>query len=151
MIWFLFALVGALCNAGYIFTIKRLLKEIDLKLLAAGTNLTASILILFFSWLHGSPPIGGTFWIAAFATIVINIFAILLYFKALDSSDISLVMPMLCFTPSFLILTSYIILGEVPSLNGILGICMIVGGSLGLTLHIQGNSFRNTGKFSEEP
>jgi len=146
MIWFLFALGGALCNAGYSFAIKRLLKEIDLKLLVAGTNLTASILLLLFSWLHSFPPIGQTFWSAAFATILINILATLLYFKALDSSDLSLVMPMLCFTPSFLIFTSYIILGEVPSLYGILGICLIVGGSLGLTVHIQENPIKNSGE-----
>lgn len=91
MLWFLFALGGALFNAGYSLAIKRLLKEIDLKLLAAGTNLTASILLLLFSWLHGFPSIGQTFWSAASATILINIFATLLYFKALDSSDISLV------------------------------------------------------------
>lgn len=146
MLWFIFALGGALCNAGYSLAIKRLLKEIDLKLLVAGTNLTASILLLLFSWLYGFPSIGQTFWSAASATIAINIFATLLYFKALDSSDISLVMPMLCFTPTFLILTSYIILREVPTMYGILGICLIVGGSIGLTVHIQGNPFKNTGK-----
>lgn len=47
MLWFLFALGGAISNAGDSLTIKRHLKEIDLKLLAAGTNITASILLFF--------------------------------------------------------------------------------------------------------
>jgi drug/metabolite transporter (DMT)-like permease len=138
MIWFILALAGAVCNAGYSIAIKWLLKETDLLFLAAGTNLTASALLLLFSWVQGLPVIGETFWTAAAATIAINIVATVLYFKALEASDISLVTPMLSFTPAFLIITSFIILGEVPSMYGILGILLIVAGSLSLTLPAAG-------------
>lgn len=138
MIWFLLALAGAVCNAGYSIAIKWLLKETDLLVLAAGTNLTASAFLLLFSWVQGLPIIGEKFWTAAAATIAINIVATLLYFSALNASDISLVIPMLSFTPAFLILTSFIILAEVPSMYGILGILLIVIGSLSLTVPKKG-------------
>jgi len=52
-----------------------------------------------------------------------------LYMKALKYSDLSISVPMLTFTPLFLLVTSPIILGEFPSLLGLLGIFLIVSGS----------------------
>ena len=52
-----------------------------------------------------------------------------LYMKALRYSDLSISVPMLTFTPLFLLVTSPLILGEFPSLLGLLGIFLIVSGS----------------------
>lgn len=56
--------------------------------------------------------------------------AILAYFRALQVSPLSLCVPFLAFTPIFLIPTGYLILGELPTWGKIVGIVMVVGGSL---------------------
>ncbi|OGX33743.1 MAG: hypothetical protein A3C36_00565, partial [Omnitrophica WOR_2 bacterium RIFCSPHIGHO2_02_FULL_52_10] len=65
----------------------------------------------------------------------ILVFAWTLYFKAIQSSDLSITMPMLAFTPLFLLITSPLMLGEFPGLLGIAGILLIVGGSY--VMHFQ--------------
>ena len=64
----------------------------------------------------------------------------MLLFKAIKKEDLSLTVPIISFTPLFLIVTSWIILGEVPTSKGIIGIVLIVTGSY--ILNIKG-SFKN--------
>lgn len=72
-------------------------------------------------------------------TGLLNIIAVVFYYKALKSTDISLAVPMLFFTPIFLIVTSFIFLKELPSIFGISGILLIVIGSyiLNMTKNIR--------------
>ncbi len=55
--------------------------------------------------------------------------AILLYMEAIRVSPLSLTLPLLSFTPAFIILTGYLILGERPSWQGVSGILLVVAGS----------------------
>jgi len=55
--------------------------------------------------------------------------AILLYMEAIRISPLSLTLPFLSFTPAFIVLTGYIILGEKLSWQGIGGIGLVVLGS----------------------
>ena len=59
----------------------------------------------------------------------------------MESSDLSLSMPMLSFTPVFLIGTSYLLLHEVPSAAGVAGICIIVSGSYVLNISAEHEHF----------
>ncbi|MDY7000385.1 MAG: EamA family transporter [Thermodesulfobacteriota bacterium] len=77
----------------------------------------------------GIPEIKSGFWVALVMSGTFNTIAFLLYFKALQSSDLSLTIPMLTFTPLFMLITSPIIVGEFPSRMGLLGILLIVTGS----------------------
>lgn len=54
--------------------------------------------------------------------------------RALKTSPLSLTVPMLAFTPLFLLLTSPLILGELPSFSGLIGILMIVSGTYVLSI-----------------
>lgn len=56
--------------------------------------------------------------------------ATLLYFRALQTSPLSLCMPFIAFTPLFLIPTGYLLLGELPSSVKLLGVALVVIGSL---------------------
>jgi drug/metabolite transporter (DMT)-like permease len=56
--------------------------------------------------------------------------ATLLYFRALQVSPISLALPFIAFTPLFLIPTGYLMLGELPSWVKIIGVLLVVIGSL---------------------
>jgi len=77
----------------------------------------------------GIPALGPMFWPAAFGTTVILTISSVFYAKAIKSSELSLTVPMLTFTPIFLLVTSRIMLGESPRPSGLLGIVLIVTGS----------------------
>jgi uncharacterized membrane protein len=64
----------------------------------------------------------------------INLVATVLFYRALATTDLSLCIPMLAFTPVFLILTSFLILGELPSPAGVLGILLVTAGAYLLNL-----------------
>jgi drug/metabolite transporter (DMT)-like permease len=129
MFWALLAGIGACTNAAYFIANKRFLERIDPYVLAAAGFLATSFILLALSLLQGIPAIGPDFWFAALATTVLNILGTTLTFRALKSSDISLAIPMLSFTPLFLVGTAALLLGEIPSPAGCLGIIIIVAGS----------------------
>lgn len=80
------------------------------------------------------PAPDGTFYAAFLAALPLEIAAIVLYYKALRVSPLSLSLPFLSFTPVFLILFSSLILGEAVSATGALGIGLIALGGYGLNL-----------------
>lgn len=55
-----------------------------------------------------------------------------LYFRALQISDLSASVPFLAFTPVFLIPSGYVMLGELPPPIKLLGVALIVAGSLAM-------------------
>ena len=56
----------------------------------------------------------------------------LMFIKSVKLSDLSLVIPMLSFTPVFAVLSSAFVLGELPTLRQIIGIGVIVSGAFTL-------------------
>lgn len=81
------------------------------------------------------PPLDGTFWLATFCALPLEIIAVILYTTALKVSPISLTMPFLALTPLFLILTSHLIVGDPVSYVGGTGIFFMAVGSYILNLH----------------
>ncbi len=69
------------------------------------------------------------FYRAFFLALPLEIAAIILYVRALRLSPLSMTLPFLSFTPLFLIIVSYIILGEKVSYSGMMGVLLIVVGS----------------------
>jgi len=61
--------------------------------------------------------------------IPLELTAATLYLKAITISPMSLVTPFVAFTPVFLLLTSFIILGETVNLGGAIGILLIAIGA----------------------
>jgi drug/metabolite transporter (DMT)-like permease len=134
MLWIFLALLGAITNAGYFIIIKRSLASLDPNVLT-GIGFTCGGLILFtISAIRKFPVIGEDFYSAVAITAILNIISLSLIFKALSSSDLSLCIPMLSFTPVILTGTSFLLLHEVPSLFGFVGICIIVSGSYVLNI-----------------
>lgn len=76
------------------------------------------------------PPeaIQSQFWWALAARTCTDAAALILFFHALRTSDLSVAIPMISFTPAFLLLTSPLI-GEIIPPAGILGVCLIVIGA----------------------
>jgi drug/metabolite transporter (DMT)-like permease len=134
MPWFTFALAGALCQALYGLSVKVLLRTIRPYPLAGFSFLSASLVLFLVSLLIGIPTLGPGLLPAVAVTVGINILATVLFYRALATTDLSLCMPMLAFTPVFLILTSFLILGELPSPAGALGILLVTAGAYLLNL-----------------
>ena len=71
-----------------------------------------------------------TFFIYLTLNVLLITVVMWLYFRALQISPLSMCVPFLSFTPVFLIPSGYIILGELPAARKLLGVVLIVAGSL---------------------
>jgi drug/metabolite transporter (DMT)-like permease len=130
MLWVLLAIIGAISNAAYYIIVKSRITTRDPRILTALGFLFSGVLLLVISAARGFPVIGPDYYRA-----------VTLIFRAMESSDLSLSMPMLSFTPVFLVGTSYLLLHEMPSAAGILGICIIVSGSYVLNISAEHEHF----------
>jgi drug/metabolite transporter (DMT)-like permease len=86
--------------------------------------------LLFIPW----PRLDRTFFLSFAAAIPLEALAFISYMRAIKISPLSLTLPFLAFTPVFIILTGWIILGETVNLPGVLGILCIVIGAYFLNL-----------------
>jgi drug/metabolite transporter (DMT)-like permease len=134
MFWFLLALSGAISQAIYSLSIKVLIRKTPPFFLAGSTFLAASLVVFPVILVTGIPPLGPGLIPALAVTVTINCVATVLYYRALSTTDLSLCVPFLAFTPVFLILTSFIILGEIPSPAGAAGIFLVTAGAFLHTL-----------------
>jgi len=75
------------------------------------------------------PDLDEDFYRAFAIALPLETITVVLYIKALKLSPLSLTLPFLSLTPVFLIVNSYLILGEKVSLSGAAGILLIVIGS----------------------
>jgi uncharacterized membrane protein len=87
------------------------------------------------------PELNGTFYKALLAGGSLNAVSLLLYMRAIRISDLSVTIPMITFTPLFLLLTSPFMVGEYPSTLGVFGVLLIVFGSYMLNINQRGEGF----------
>lgn len=129
MTWAIFAILGALFDTTHYALIKRLLKDANQYVLGSGVFLSSFAIAFFVVLIRGFPEIGAGFYYSVLAAVILNLIAAILYYKALEITDLSLSIPMVSFTPIFLFFTSFILLRELPTLLGASGIVLIVIGS----------------------
>ncbi len=91
-----------------------------------------AILLLFFIRI---PDITPVFYPSAVLACTADVLGIVFMSRALRYSDMGRVVPLLSFTPVFLLATSFVLLGEIPSLPGVIGVLIVVSGSY--ILHIE--------------
>ncbi len=104
---------------------------------AWGMRFFATIILLPFAFLlrpHGF-PLDQWFWIATAGSVTINAVTSVLYMHAVQTSPLSLVLPIVTLSPVFLLLTSPLINHEMPSALGIFGIILTTCGTYALNLH----------------
>lgn len=70
------------------------------------------------------------YWMVALPSVLCNALANLLFVRALQLSDLSLTIPYLSLTPVLALLSSWLIVGEVPAAAGIVGVAVIAIGAL---------------------
>lgn len=81
------------------------------------------------------PQLDNTFFVATAFAIPIDLFALVLYQRAIRISPLSLTLPFLAFTPVFVVGTSFILLKEIPDRNSLIGISLVFLGVYLLHIH----------------
>ncbi len=134
MNWFPIALATALfASLSDAFT-KAYLRPLGTVQMAVGRVIAPILFLMPLLFFQTWPQLDGTFWKTLAVLLPLETTALLLYMEALKVSPLSLTVPFLAFTPAFMIMTGYLILGEKLSLSGITGIFLIVVGSYSLHL-----------------
>lgn len=129
MLWLLLALITAISESLSDVAKKTSVKASDDYVVTWSLNASTALLLLPFALLQGIPQFGDRFLFALIAGSLLNATSFLLYIKALRLSDLSKVIPLITFTPLFLLITSPILVGEFPNPWGIVGIVAIVVGA----------------------
>jgi drug/metabolite transporter (DMT)-like permease len=132
--WFFLALATALFTSFYDVIMKTVSKKVDSYLLVWSWVVFPLPFIILFLLKTGWPQISPGFYVALTASTVVLFFASIFYIKAIKSSPLSITMPMLTFTPLFLLVTSWVMLNERPRGIGLVGVLLIIAGSYVLNI-----------------
>ncbi len=141
MLWLVFAFLTAFFESMKDVFSKKSLKNIDEYVVAWSLRFFALLLLLPLLFFVEIPKIGEQFWFALFVSGILNSIATILYMKAIKFSELSLTVPMVAFTPLFLLITSPLILGEFPGVFGLAGVLLIVLGSYVLNIKEKRNGY----------
>lgn len=133
MLWFVFALLTAIFASLRDLVSKRALQRIGDEYIITWSSrflaLPFFLPLLFYQFFEQPPTwdsaLAGTIAVVLVLQVISNIF----YFRAIKLSDLSITVPMISFTPLFLLVTSPLIVGEYPGRWDIMGMLFIVGGS----------------------
>lgn len=131
--WVLFATLNPLSEGFRSLFIKKSSRTIDPLILSWGNYIIPIIVfipLIFFIDLKFSFQ----FVYAVVGSGIINVTAVILYMRAIAESEISQVMPIMSFTPLFLLITSPLMIGEFPNAIGLSGVLLVVIGSYLLNL-----------------
>ncbi|MBI5712340.1 MAG: DMT family transporter [Chloroflexi bacterium] len=128
--WILLALGAALLASFNPILYKRILKDADPLTVVWSVMLLSLPLLGFFTvtLTPQLPQLDGWFALGVIGSAGLNSVAHLASTKALKLADVSLVTPLLIFSPVFTVLISAIFLGELPSARGLLGVGFILSG-----------------------
>jgi drug/metabolite transporter (DMT)-like permease len=135
--WFTLSLLTALFSASEAALVKRVAGDRPpLEMVALPLAYSLPFFLLLWPMLPGSGVQPG-FWSSALVLLPLNLLGMTLSYQAIRISPLSLTMPFLAFTPLIILLTGFLVLGEMPSAWGAAGIVSIVAGSY--VLNLQGN------------
>ena len=141
MLWALLSILSGAFDAVAFASMKKL-GSLSTRLILIFRHLVALPFLLLGFFFYGVPNVSGGFYIVTFVNLAVFLAAIYLLIKSLRTSDLSMSIPMLNLTPTFLIMTSYIMIGEVPSLQGFIGIIVTIIGAYILNLrYVKGSIF----------
>lgn len=129
MTWLLFGLATALFEAIKDLFSKRALRLVDVHIVAFATPAFALPPLLYYAFRATWVLPDTTFFVLLFGVSLLHVVAITCYIRALHLSPLSLTLPMIAFTPLFMLFTSPLMIGEVPSTTGFLGVVLIVTGA----------------------
>ena len=127
--WIVLALITAFFTSFRDVLGRKTVKNVDPEIVAWGWMFFTLPFLYAFLFFEVVPPLGFSFWPYVAVVTVILTAASICFFRAIHVSEISISIPMLAFTPVFLLVTSPIMLGEFPRPAGLIGIFLIVFGA----------------------
>ena len=129
--WAVLALGAAVLTSFNPILYKRMLKDADsIVVVWAVILLSLPLLSVFtFALTPRLPTIDWLFVIGVFGSAGMNVMAHIASTRALKLADVSLVTPLLIFSPVFTLLISVIFLSEIPSAQGMLGVGLVLMGA----------------------
>lgn len=144
--WILLALLNPVSESFRSLFIKKASKDVDPLIISWANNvipvlLFPVILLIAVSYFGLTLEFNSKFLLGFTGSVTIQIINSILYMRAIAKGDISTVMPMLSFTPLFLLISSPILIGEFPNAMGLAGIVLVVAGSYVLNLDFKKMSF----------
>ncbi|WP_324719048.1 EamA family transporter [Salinimicrobium sp. HB62] len=129
MLGFLLAFGTAVSEALKDITSKHNLHHVDEYTAAFAMHLVQSLLLIPVVYFTGMEVLSTRFLWTLLASSLLQLTVILLYFKAIKRSEISVTLPLITLTPLFMLITSPIMVGEFPNALGLTGIVLIVIGT----------------------
>ena len=138
MLWLLLALLTAFAVASHDAWVKRFFAHMSAyEMSAVPMAYALPMIVLALLWTP-VPPLDTTFYWTFSLSLPLNGVSFLLYMLAIKISPLSLTLPYLAFTPTFIILTGFLFLGEMPNSWGISGILTTCVGCYVLNLEAGG-------------
>lgn len=98
-------------------------QKVGVEIMVIATMLGASVFSFISQFvLAGIPKISSGFWLPLFGAILVNLGIRYWELKALKTEDVSIVATIIGLTPVFVVVTSFFMLREFPTLYGLIGI-----------------------------
>ena len=141
MLWFIFAFLAAFFDSAKGVFSKKSVKNIDEYVVSWASRFFTLLFLLTAFLFIEIPETGDRYLIALLIGGGINAVTTVLVIKALKYSDLSVVAPIATFTPLFLLITSPLITGEIPTTFGLFGVLLIVFGSYMLNIKKRGDGY----------
>jgi drug/metabolite transporter (DMT)-like permease len=127
--WLPLTLLCAFSLASADALIKGALTDYSARELAFVRLTLSGLLVSPLLWGHSFSGLPLAFWLWVGAIVPIEILAMLFYNRAIRDYPLSQTLPYLAFTPVFVTLTGYLLLGESVSAQGLVGILLVVAGA----------------------
>jgi len=129
MSWIVYALITAFSIAtADAISKKAMIRSHEYVIAWVRQGYTLPFLAVVFFFIE-IPPLDNTFWLTLLVAVPLDVTAIILYVKAIRLSPLSLTIPFIALSPMFVIITAFVILGELPDISGLFGILLIVIGA----------------------
>lgn len=134
--WVFLALLAAFMESLKDLSSKASLRTISPQLAGLAASAVPIPMLLIFLLLSPAwPTLDSEFVLALLLSGSLNVLGMFHFMRALQESDLSLTIPLISFTPIFLLVTSPLLVGDIPTTQDFSGIVCIVGGSYLLHLH----------------
>ena len=129
MTWFVLSILTAVFASARDFQSKSHLARVDPLTVSWALSLFSIPFLGIALAFTDIPAVDSTFFLLVGSAGAVLTVGWILYIKALSVSEMSLVVPMISFSPLFLLILAPLFLGEIPSPIGICGVSLIVVGT----------------------
>ncbi|MCP4043457.1 MAG: DMT family transporter [Gammaproteobacteria bacterium] len=129
MNWLTLTLICAFSLASADAMTKARLSDYSVRELAFVRMTLAGLMVSPLLLTRQFPELPPVFWGWVAAIVPLEIMAMLLYIRAIRDHPLAMTLPYLAFTPVFVTLTGYLLLGESITVRGFFGILLIVAGA----------------------